>query len=176
MSAVASESGKPTDVPRKDRTCLIVAIVLGVLAVIAAVVVAVVVTTSAAATIAAIAENATTGADGTTGDGSDSTTPGLTVKASFADLEGESFFADGRRRMEAPYGDANTTGSTASVKEITSFKVSPLQVVMCTEPPDSYEREGANTVMGVGVSNGAANILDQFDRFNCAVICGRDWK
>ena len=47
---------------------------------------------------------------------------------------------------------------------------------VCTEPPDSYEREGANTVMGVGVSNGAANILDQFDRFNCHVICGRDWK
>ena len=32
MSAIASESGKPTDVPRKDRTCLIVGIVLGVLA------------------------------------------------------------------------------------------------------------------------------------------------
>ena len=75
MSAVASETGKPTDVPRKDRTCLIVGIVLGVLAVIAAVVVAVVVTTSAAATIAAIAENATTGADGTTGGDSDSATP-----------------------------------------------------------------------------------------------------
>ena len=78
MSAIASE-GKPTDVQRKDRTCLIVGIVLGVLcllAVIAAVVVAVVVTTTAAA----IAENATAGADGTTGGGSDSTTPGLTVK------------------------------------------------------------------------------------------------
>ena len=73
MSAIASE-GKPTDVPRKDRTCLIVGIVLGVLcllAVIAAVVVAVVVTTTAAA----IAENATTGADGTTGGDSDSATP-----------------------------------------------------------------------------------------------------
>lgn len=78
MSAIASESGKPTDVPRKDRTCLIVGVVLGVvclLAVIAAIVVAVVVTTSAAATIAAIAENATTGADGTTGGDSDSATP-----------------------------------------------------------------------------------------------------
>ena len=46
MSAIASE-GKPTDVPRKDRTCLIVGIVLGLLCLLAFLLVLIIVVLSA---------------------------------------------------------------------------------------------------------------------------------
>merc|ERR550514_871468 len=166
---LGGESGKPTDRPKSNRTCCIVGIVVGVLcglAVIAGIVIGVVVAT-AGASLANALENATSTANAS----------GISVKASFADLEGDAFYVDGRRRrMDAPYGDANTQGSVAGIKEISSFKVSPLQIVMCTEPPEANRYEGQNTVMGVGVSNGAANIVDQFDRYGCHVVCGRQWK
>jgi hypothetical protein len=83
-----------------------------------------------------------------------------------------------RRRMDAPYGTNETFGKTVPLKDISSFKLSVLQVVLCEREVEAHEGSGANVVMGVGTSNGASTLQDKLDTtggsndFGCHKICG----
>ena len=79
------------------------------------------------------------------------------------------------------YGDASTAGATLPVKNIDSFKLSVLQVVLCEREVEANKDSGTAVHMGIGVSNGAATLQEKvpgyrgssaFQDFGCQKICG----
>ena len=88
--------------------------------------------------------------------------------------------AAARRRMSY-YGDASTAGATLPVKNIDSFKLSVLQVVLCEREVEANKYSGTAVHMGLGISNGAATLQGKvprysgssaFQDFGCQKICG----
>jgi len=103
-----------------------------------------------------------------------------TVKVKLSDLQ-PGAGAAARRRLNYPYGDASTAGATLPVKNIDSFKLSVLQVVLCEREPEATADSGADVLMGIGVSNGATSLQSKvpgysgssrFEDFGCQKICG----
>ena len=110
-------------------------------------------------------------------------TPSMTtVKVKLSDLQpGAGAAARRRKSRMSYYGDASTAGATLPVKNIDSFKLSVLQVVLCERELEADTYSGVTSKMGVGTSNGAATLQEKvpgyrgssaFQDFGCQKICG----
>ncbi len=90
---------------------------------------------------------------------------GANLRISFLDV------ATKRNNKRSLYGNDNTRGKVLSTADVSSFKIAPLQVVMCRSLPTSNEFSPRNRLMGFG-GQGVSDILDAFSKYNCSLVCG----
>jgi len=140
----------------------------------AGVVAAVVIVAAVAAGVAVALTNRGDDASPVTTSPSGSNPPGPVASLRIAMMSLEDAGAGGgRRSSEGPYGDAGTRGATVAPSNISSFKVAPLQVVLCAAPLAASEHKSRSQLMGVR-GGGAASIQENMEKFNCSVVCGAE--